>query len=135
MSWMLLLRLGKQFLPYIIAAAIIGGGVWYWQHLERTVDRLKVENKALVVERDAWKESFGDLKEGLAEQRKLLESVAKQGTQLKNDFAKLNTSVNSRIGTINTELGKIKNQDLSRLTDKQAIDYLRDAATKKKGTQ
>ncbi|TFG96536.1 hypothetical protein E4H12_10820 [Candidatus Thorarchaeota archaeon] len=134
MPWLLILKYAKQFLPYIIVAVIIGGGVLYWQHLERTVDRLKVENKDLVVERDAWKTSFGKLEHGLEEQKKLLETVAKQGAQLKSEFGKLNSSVKERIGSINTTLSEIKNQDLSKLSDKQAIDYLRGAATKKKGT-
>lgn len=130
-AWALL----KRALPYIIVAAVVAGGVWYWQHLERTVDKLKAENKQLVVERDAWKQSFGELKKGLEEQKKILETVVKQGNQLKQDFTKLNSNVNSKIGTINTQLGKIKDQDLSKLNDKQAIDYLRDAAIQRKGSQ
>lgn len=125
------LSLLKRFWPYILVAALVGGGIWYWQHLERKVERLEHENETLVVERDAWKESFGDLKEGLVEQTKLLKGVAKQGDQLQKEFSNLNTNVNVRIGKLTTTLGEIKGQDLSKLTDKQAVDYLRDAALKK----
>lgn len=121
----------KRFWLHILIAAIVGGGIWYWQHLERKVEQLERENETLVVERDAWKESFGDLKVGLEEQTKLLKGVAKQGDQLKKEFTNLNTNVNARLGKLSTTLGEIKNQDLSKLTDKQAVDYLRDAALKR----
>lgn len=132
MWWTIALRFLKRYWLHILVAVVVGSVVLYWQHLERTVDKLTAENKNLVIERDAWKKGFSDLQHGLDEQKKLLEGVAKQGEQLKNDFAKLNSSVNQRIGSINTELGKIKDQDLSGFTDHDAVDYLRKQATKKK---
>jgi chromosome segregation ATPase len=126
------LSLLKRFWPYLLVAIIVGGAYWRWQYLENKVKTLESEVKTVRAERDAWKESFGDLKAGLEEQRELLKGVAKQGEQLQKEFANLNTNVNTRIGQVNKSLDQIKNQDLSKLTDKQAIDYLRDAAAKKK---
>jgi hypothetical protein len=134
MGYGLLLKLGIKALPYIAVIAIVGGSWWYVQNLRHNNEILEIQNKQLVTERDAWKESYGDLKLGLDEQIKILTTVSKQGDKLKAEFKNLTSSVHVRLGVINNNLADLKGKDLSGLTCEQAIDYLRNIATQKGST-
>ena len=133
--YMLALKLGFGFFrrawPFILVAVIVGGGYWYVTNLQHKNEILELQAVQLKSERDAWKESFGDLKVGLDKQVEILQTVAKQGDKLKNQFKSLTSSVHVRLGVINDNLIAINDKDFSTFTCDQAIDYLRAVAVQR----
>ena len=125
----------KKYWLQVLVFAILTGAVWYVQGLRHTITEQKTTissltetNKTLKDEKDQIQTNYEGLKTGLENQGKMLANLAGLGDQMTNSFNDLRFQLSKDIGTMGTSLGRTLNQNMSKLTCEQAIDYLRNRA-------
>ena len=117
----------KAWWKEIAIALIVGGGIWYVNHLQNTVDKQKQQLVVQAAQNKVLIENDQVLQNAINATNKSFEAIDKIDKNNKEQFAKLQTVVNSTNTTISKRLAAILVEKKPQNCD-QTIQYLIDAA-------
>lgn len=124
----ILLTILRKYWKLIAIALFVLFVFGYWKHLTGTIDDLEKEKVVITAQRDLWKGNYDSLSAATAMNNTIMNKLSGQADAIEKSLGELSAKVGTSTSALNARLSSIKTQDLSKLTDKEAVDYLRGAA-------